>query len=98
MTNHTEWVRLLGETIEDVNAEHIWVADETGFQMNGAVHECVIGRAGKSTQYQQRDGNHENITVIVTICADGMSITLAVIFKRKSYLPEWKQDNPLEAS
>jgi hypothetical protein len=26
-TNHTEWVKLLGETIEDVNAECIWAAD-----------------------------------------------------------------------
>jgi hypothetical protein len=66
--------------------------------MNGAIRECVIGRAGKSTQYQQRDGNHENITVIVIICADGTSIAPAIIFKGKSYLPEWKQDNPLEAS
>jgi hypothetical protein len=97
-TNHTEWIELLGGTIEDVDTECIWAADETGFQMNGAIRERVIGRAGKSTQYQQRDGNRENITVIVTICADGTSIALAVIFKRKSYLPEWKQDNPLEAS
>jgi len=97
VTNHTEWVELLGGTIEDVNDDCIWAAGKTGFQTNGAVCEHVIGQAGKSTQYQQQDGNCENITVIVTICADGMSIALAVIFKEKSYLLEWKQDNPLEA-
>lgn len=97
-TNHEEWFNLLGKTIEDVEDECIWAADESGFQTSGAVRERVIGRAGESTQYQQRDGNRENITVIVTIGADGTSIPPAVIFKGNSYLPEWKQDNPLEAS
>lgn len=60
-TNHEEWFKLLGETIEDVNNEYIWAADESGFQTSGAVCEHVIGRAGESTQYQQRDGNREKI-------------------------------------
>ena len=40
----------------------------------------------------------ENITVVVSIAADGSSIPPAVIFKGQAFLPQWKQDNPLNAS
>ena len=46
----------------------------------------VIGTAGKCVQHQQKTGNRENITVIVTICADGTSMPPAVIFKGLKYL------------
>lgn len=56
----------------------------------------MIG-TGKQVQYQQRDGNWENITVIVTIGTDGSSTPPAVIFKGKAYQAKWKQDNPTNA-
>jgi hypothetical protein len=36
-------------------------------------------------QYQQGDGDRENITVLVTICEDGESTPPAVIFKGNAY-------------
>ena len=48
----------------------------------------VIGTAGKCVQHQQKTGNRENITVIVTICADGTSMPPAVIFMLKDMMGE----------
>jgi hypothetical protein len=48
--------------------------------------------------YQQRSGDRENITVIVTICGDGMTTPPAVIFKGEGFQVSWKQENPLNAS
>ena len=66
--------------------------------MAAAVKECVIGSQGKTMQHQRREGTHENITVIVTICADGTSIPPAVIFKGQAFLAKWEPENPLGAS
>ena len=97
-TTHREWFEILGKTLEDVNPDCIWAADETGFQPGSGQKERVIGCAGKNGTYQQRDGNRENITVIVTIGADGSSIPPTVIFKGKAFLTKWAQNNPLKAS
>ena len=97
-TNNKEWFDLLATDLKDVDPDCIWAADETGIQTGNAVKERVIGAKGKTTQHQTRDGNRENITVIVTICADGSSIPPAVIFKGQSFLVSWQQDNPLGAS
>ncbi|KZP28033.1 CENP-B protein, partial [Athelia psychrophila] len=71
--------------------------DETGIQPGGGTRERVIGTKGKKVQHQQRDGNRENITVIVSICADGTSLPPAVIFKGLAFQLKWEQDNPLNA-
>lgn len=97
-TNNKEWFELLREQLKDVDPNCIWAADETGIQTGAAVQERVIAPKGKIVQHQARGGNRENITVIVTICADGSSIAPAVIFKGQSFLSSWEQDNPLNAS
>jgi hypothetical protein len=55
--------------------------DEIGIQTGEGGREGVLGACKAGLQYQQRDGNRENITVLVTICADGTSISPAVIYK-----------------
>lgn len=99
-TTNTMWFCLLGKVIaeEKIEEDTIYGMDETGFQPGGGASERVIGAAGKKTQHQQKDGNRENITVIVTICADGTSLPPAVIFKGQNFLVKWDQDNPLNAS
>ncbi|PCH38862.1 DDE-domain-containing protein, partial [Wolfiporia cocos MD-104 SS10] len=52
--------------------------DETGLQKGIGTHKWVIGHTGESIQYQQHSDGQENITVIVTICGDGMSIAPTV--------------------
>ena len=55
----------------------------------GGEHEHVFGARKKAAPYQQRGGTRENITVIVTICADGTSTPPAVIFKGNAYQVKW---------
>ena len=97
-TNNKEWYDLLAKHIKDTDPDCIWAADETGIQTGTAVKEWVIGAKGKTTQHQTCEGNRENITVIVTICADGSSIAPAIIFKGQAFLAGWQQHNPLGAS
>jgi glycine cleavage system protein P-like pyridoxal-binding family len=90
----------LGETIEkySILPENIYGTDEIGIQtQGGGEHEYVFGARQKAAPYQQRSGTRENITVIVTICADGTSTPPAVIFKGKVFQPEWDDNNPLKA-
>jgi hypothetical protein len=72
--------------------------DESGFQKGVGQRERVFGAKGKKIQHQQRSGDRENITVIVTICADGTSTAPAVIFKGEGFQSSWKQNNPANAS
>ncbi|KIJ70358.1 hypothetical protein HYDPIDRAFT_78831 [Hydnomerulius pinastri MD-312] len=104
-TTHKAWCNLLKDVLETGDDGHpiapecIWGVDETGFQPGGgSSQERALGAAGKQVQYQQRSGNRENITVLVTICADGTTIAPAVIFKGKAYQSKWIENNPLKAS
>lgn len=95
------WWKLLGETITKYNIkpENIYGSDEVGIQaQGGGEREYVFGARRKGTPYQQRAGTRDNITVIVTICADGTSTPPAVIFKGNAYQVKWGEDNPLNAS
>ncbi|KIK75308.1 hypothetical protein PAXRUDRAFT_173211 [Paxillus rubicundulus Ve08.2h10] len=94
------WFDLLGKTIDMNNIEEdcLWAADETGFQPGGGLWERVIGAAKKKRQHQQRNGNRENITVMVTICADGGTIPPTVIYKGQSFSTAWHEGNDLQAS
>ncbi|KIJ18805.1 hypothetical protein PAXINDRAFT_70737 [Paxillus involutus ATCC 200175] len=83
---------------KNINKDCLWGADETGFQPGGGLRERVIGPAKKKQQHQQHDGNHENITVMVMICADGETIPPTVIFKGQSFSMAWHKENDLKAS
>ncbi|KAJ3512249.1 hypothetical protein NMY22_g15390 [Coprinellus aureogranulatus] len=75
-----------------------YAVDESGLQTGQGQKERVFGRVDARIQQQQRSGNKENITVIVSVCADGSSLPPAVVFKGQTFLTTWKQDNPLRAS
>ncbi|KIK19723.1 hypothetical protein PISMIDRAFT_658664 [Pisolithus microcarpus 441] len=95
-----EWYDLLGNTIDKfkIDADCLWAADETGFQPGNGVKECVFGPAKAKIQYQQHNGNRKNITVMVTICADGEDLPPTVIYKGQQFSTVWHQDNTLGAS
>ena len=88
-----------GDDGEPLLPENIYGSDETGFRTGeGSSNQKVVGPTGKRIQHQQKTGNRENITVMVTICADGSSpVPPAVIFKGNKYLVKWKQQNPANA-
>jgi hypothetical protein len=88
-----------GEEGEDPIADKLlYGVDETGVQDGIGSKERVYGDPAKKFQHQQCSGGRENITIIVTICADGTSLPPAVIFKGENFQTLWKQDNPLKAS
>jgi hypothetical protein len=103
-TTKAEYFDLLEQVIEGkggsdkIPDELIWGADESGFQKGIGQRERVIGGKGKKTQHQQRSGDRENITVLVTICGDGTTHPPAVIFKGEGFQVKWRQDNPSNAS
>ncbi|KIK36842.1 hypothetical protein CY34DRAFT_26219 [Suillus luteus UH-Slu-Lm8-n1] len=104
-TTNKAWFEMLKDVLESgdddkpMAPECIWGVDETGIQAGGgSSQERALGSAGTQVQYQQRNGNRENITVLVTICADGSTIAPAVIFKGKAYQSKWNENNPLKAS
>jgi hypothetical protein len=91
---------LLGDTVKkyDITEDRTWGVDEIGIQGSMGMPERVMGAHKLGPQYQQRDGDRENITILETICADGTSIPPAVIFKGSAYQVKWAQDNPANAS
>ena len=92
---------MLGEIIEKymIKPKNIYGSDEVGIQAQGQGEcEFVFGSRTKAAPYQQRSGLHENITVIITICADGSTTPPAVIFKGSAYNIKWGDDNSLNAS
>jgi hypothetical protein len=104
-TTKAEYFDLLERVIEGEGGEDripdelIYGADESGFQLGIGQRERVIGGRGKKTQHQQRSGNRENVTSLVTICGDGTAaIPPAIIFKGEGFQVNWAQDNPLNAS
>jgi hypothetical protein len=90
---------LLGETLEkyNIDEENTYTVDEIGIQTGEGGPEHVLGACKAGPQYQQHDGNRENITVFIIICADGTSISPAVIYKDQRYLVKWQQNNPANA-
>lgn len=94
------WFGLLKGTKDefDIEKECTYGTDEIGVNSSEGRKERVMGSRKPGPQYQQRDGIRENITVIVTVCADGTTTPPAVIYKGQGYQVKWKQDNPANAS
>ena len=94
---HKSWCK---DTLEkyNINEDCIWGADETGFQPGHGLKHRVIGATKQKIQHEQGDGNKENITVLVAVCADGSSIPPAIIYKGQSFSTNWHKDNTLHAS
>ena len=96
----TGW-KLLGETIEKYNIKphNIYGSNEVGIQaQGGGEREYIFSTHKKAAPYQQCAGTQDDITVIVTICADGTTTPPAAIFKGNAYQVKWGENNPLNTS
>lgn len=91
LTKHTEMEH-------EILLENDYATDEIGTNPFAGERERVMGGKGGGPQYHQRDGTRENITSIVTICADGTSLPPAVLYKGQAFQASWKQDNSANAS
>jgi len=78
-----DWFRIVKEQIVDAGIKpgNIYGMDESGFPPSNQGSQRVVGRAGNKIQHKQGGASRENVTALVTICAEGSTIRPLVIFK-----------------
>jgi hypothetical protein len=72
--------------------------DESGFPPGQTGKKRVVGRCGTKLQHVQGGADKENVTVIVTICADGTVLKPTIIFKGQNMMTKWGEGNTARAS
>jgi Tc5 transposase DNA-binding domain len=94
------WFALVQEHIigPDIKPHNVYGMDESGFPPSNQGRQKVIGRRGTKTQHKQGGADRENVTAIVTICADGTVLDPTVIFKGKNIMAKWGENNVASAS
>ena len=80
-----------------IKKENIYGMDESGFPPSDQRVQHVIGCQGTKTQHKQGNANHGNVTVLMTVCADGSTVKPLIIFKGKSFMAKWNDNNVSEA-
>lgn len=76
---------------------NLYGMDESGFPTAYVGKERVVRARGTKTQHKQGGANHENITGVVTICADGTTVRPLLIFKGKNAKEAWVRGNTIDA-
>jgi hypothetical protein len=94
------WFDLVKEHIADPNIqmEDVYGMDESGFPLSADGRERVVRQRGTKTQHKQGGGDKENVTVIVTISANGTVLRPTIIFKGQQIQKKWGANNPADAS
>jgi hypothetical protein len=90
------WFELVASAFQAYNfaPENVYGFDESGFPFGGdSARQRVVSRTDVQIQHVQRGGNRENVTVMVTICADGTTMRPTVIFKGKRMFSDWTRAN-----
>ncbi|KAF9439805.1 hypothetical protein P691DRAFT_689709, partial [Macrolepiota fuliginosa MF-IS2] len=89
------WFELFKKHIVDnqISPEHIYGMDESGFTPSHGGKERVYGHQGTKTQHKQGGANHENVTALATICADGSFLHPMLIYKGKNFMTKWSNNN-----
>lgn len=85
------WFTIIkAEIVEkEIAPENIYGMDESGFPPSNQGTSRVVGRRGMKIQHKQGTANRENVTAIVTICADGTHLNPLIIFKGKHLKKSW---------
>jgi hypothetical protein len=93
--NISGYFALIKERIVNPNVppECMWSMDETQVNPDGTPTQRVVGESSLHRQHQQGLSNKQTITVLVTIGADGTSISPTTVFKAKKIVASWKQNN-----
>jgi hypothetical protein len=94
------WFLLVKEFIhdKDIKAHNVYGMDESGFPPSNQGWEKVIGHRSAKSQSKQGSADRENVTAIVTICADGTVLNPTVIFKGQNIMSKWGGNNVANAS
>ncbi|KIL62014.1 hypothetical protein M378DRAFT_81767, partial [Amanita muscaria Koide BX008] len=72
--------------------------DESGFPPGHQGKERVVGRRGTKTQHKQGGADRENVTALITICADGTALPPMIIFKGQNFMAKWGNNNVAKAA
>ncbi|KIJ92954.1 hypothetical protein K443DRAFT_125762 [Laccaria amethystina LaAM-08-1] len=83
-----------------IKPENTWNMDEKGVQQGIGAKISAIIDCDQATVYFVEDGNHELVTIIEAICADGTALIPLVIFQGVQWNLEWgrPENNPSPAS
>ncbi len=71
--------------------------DVIGIQLGLGKHVAALVDRDQKTAYQVEDENRELVTVIETVCADGLALRPSVIFQGVRRNAEWGRNNPCDA-
>ena len=96
-----DWLgNIVKKHIHDTNldAVQIWAMDESGFPPANQGTKRVVGVKGLRIQHKQGGANRENVTALVTICADGSTITPLIVFKSAYLRSAWTKNNIANAA
>jgi hypothetical protein len=95
-----KWFELLEEFVvkAGIRPEDLYGMDETGCPPSDQGTERVCGGRGTKTQHKQGGADRENVTAIVTICADGTTLRPTIIFKGQNFMTKWADNNVANAS
>ncbi|KAJ3566294.1 hypothetical protein NP233_g7094 [Leucocoprinus birnbaumii] len=93
------WFGLLKVHVVDAGTHpaDIYGMDESGFPTAYAGMDRVYVPQGTKVQHKRGGGDRENITAIVTICADGSTIRPLIIHKGKLVNSRWTDNNVANA-
>lgn len=94
-----EWFNIIENEIvkKQIAPELVYGMDESGFPPANDKSFTVIGGLGKKIQPRRGGGSRENVTALVTICADGTSLKPLVIFKGRYLMSKWTENNISDA-
>ena len=81
-----------------VPPELLYQIDETSTPQQLGIKLRVVGPRESRRQHLQESGTKENITVLVTICADGTALPPTIIFKNKELPEDIHYNNVAKAS
>jgi hypothetical protein len=83
--------------IPNITPDLIYGMDETGFNQTNDSKMRSYGKRKQKGQYKRGGGRQENITAVITICADGTIVQPGIIFKGANISPGWYRKNPANA-
>ncbi|KAF8240103.1 hypothetical protein L208DRAFT_1128033, partial [Tricholoma matsutake] len=93
---------ILEEVVHEyhIKLENRWNMDEKGVQLGIRVKVAAVINLDHATVYSVEDGNHELVTIIEAVCADGRALSPSVIFQGTRCNIEWgrPENNPDLAS
>lgn len=93
------WFDMVEEHLvaNNVKPKNVFGMDESGFRRSNLAAQVVVGRKGKKNQYRVGTANKENVTVLVTICADGSCLPPSIIYKGNNLYKRWTNENVANA-